>query len=78
LLSKKYALDASMEYGPQIQKAVNYFPSALHLHQWLGHNEYEEVIAPNEEKLNSLISEQLAQFQEPLVSVALEFEVHIP
>ena len=78
LLSKKYALDASMGYGPQIQKAVNYFPSALHLHQWLGHNEYEEVIASNEEKLTSVISEQLAQFQEPLVSETLEFEKETP
>ena len=78
LLSKKYALDASMEYGPQIQKAVNYFPSALHLHQWLGNDDAEELIAPNEEKLISVISEQLAQFQEPLVSETLEFEKETP
>jgi len=78
LLSKKYALEASLEYAPQIQKAVNYFPSALHLHQWLGNEAAEEVVAPNEEKLTSVISEQLAQFQEPLVSETLEFEKETP
>ena len=78
LLSKKYALESPSEYAQQIQKAVNYFPSALHMHQWLGEDVLEDAIAPNEEKLNSLISEQLAQFQEPLVSEELEFEKETP
>jgi hypothetical protein len=78
LLSKKYALESPAEYAQQIQKAVNYFPSALHMHQWLGEDVLEDAIAPNEEKLNSLISEQLAQFQEPLVSEELEFEKETP
>jgi hypothetical protein len=78
LLSKKYALEGAAEYAHQIQKAVSYFPSALHFHQWLLNYTFEEAIAPNEEKLNTLISEQLAQFQEPLVSEELEFEKETP
>lgn len=78
LLSKKYALEGAAEYANQIQKAVSYFPSALHFHQWLLNYTFEEAIAPNEEKLNTLISEQLAQFQEPLVSDELEFEKETP
>ena len=52
LLSKKYALEGAEQYTDQIQKAVSYFPSALHLHQWLGNEATDDVIAPNEEKLN--------------------------
>jgi hypothetical protein len=78
LLSKKYALEGAEQYTDQIQKAVSYFPSALHLHQWLGNEATDDVIAPNEEKLNTLISEQLAQFQEPLKSEELEFEKETP
>jgi hypothetical protein len=79
LLAKKYALASSPLFEKQIQKAVNYFPSALHMHQWLGNEDsMDDQIAPNEEKLNNLISEQLAQFQEPLVSEELEFEKEAP
>ena len=78
LLAKKYALEGASEYPAQLQKAVNYFPSALHMHQWLGAAEPEMELAPNEEKLNTIISEQLAQFQEPLVSEELEFEKETP
>ena len=78
LLAKKYQLTSSPLYDTQIQKAVCYFPSALHLHQWLANEDVQEGIpALNEqmeEKLNSLISDQLAQFQETDTTQPLEFE----
>ena len=78
LLAKKYALENSAQYASQIQKAANYFPTPLHLHQWLGEFVSEEMEASNEGKLSSIISEQLAQYQEPLVDEALAFEKEAP
>jgi hypothetical protein len=82
LLAKKYQLTSSPLYPTQIQKAVCYFPSALHLHQWLalediteGTHQMDEHI---DEKLNSLISEQLAQYQEADTTHPLEFEKETP
>jgi hypothetical protein len=75
LLAKKYAQEKNDLYSQQIQKAANYFPSALHLHKWL----HQEEIPVNKEiiddKLSSLLNEQLAQFKEhPDQEDALEFE----
>jgi hypothetical protein len=78
LLTKKYELENSPQFEMQVQKTVCYFPSALHLHQCLGSANYVEIDSPVDEKLNTLISEQLAQFQEPLVSETLEFEKASP
>lgn len=78
LLAKKYAIEDKSKFETQIQKAVNYFPSALHFHQWMGNETWEEMMVPNDEKLNTLISDQLAQFNEPLVSDKLEFEKEAP
>ena len=78
LLAKKYQLISSPLYDTQIQKAVCYFPSALHLHQWLAneddHLATSAVNEQMEEKLNSLISDQLAQFQAADTTQPLEFE----
>jgi hypothetical protein len=78
LLTKKYEATKSPAYGDQLKKASTYFPSALQLHQWLK-NEAEDIItAPLEEKLNTIISEQLAQFQEPVKEEKLDFEKETP
>ena len=78
LLAKKYALDQSEKYPSQLQKANCYFPSTLQLHQWLAYGESDTLTAPIEAKLNTLISEQLAQFNESVESEQLEFEKEVP
>jgi hypothetical protein len=78
LLTKKYEMDQLPEFEKQVQKTVSYFPSALHLHKCLAEDEVLDIHTPIDEKLNSIISEQLAQFQEPLVSEQLEFEKESP
>jgi hypothetical protein len=78
LLAKKYALEQSDKYAAQLQKASSYFPSALQLHQWLSNEETDTITAPIEAKLNTLISEQLAQFKESVESEQLEFEKEAP
>lgn len=78
LLAKKYALAQSDKYAAQLQKASSYFPSALQLHQWLSNEEADTITAPIEAKLNTLISEQLAQFNESVESEQLEFEKEAP
>jgi len=78
LLTKKYALENLPQYERQAQKTVCYFPSALHLHYCLGLTDNLEANTQVDEKLNTLIQEQLAQFQEPLVSETLEFEKESP
>ena len=66
------------KYAAQLQKASSYFPSALQLHQWLSNEETDSITAPIEAKLNTLISEQLAQFNESVESEQLEFEKEAP
>jgi hypothetical protein len=78
LLAKKYALEQSDKYVAQLQKASSYFPSALQLHQWLSNEEEDSIAAPIEAKLNNLISEQLAQFNESVESEKLDFEKETP
>ena len=78
LLAKKYALEKSDKYTVQLQKATSYFPSALHLHQLLSTEHSDTITAPIEAKLNTLISEQLAQFNESVESEQLEFEKEAP
>jgi len=57
----------------QLQKTTNYFPSALHVNQWM-HTKTSQTAQQAPEKLSSLISEQLAQFQEPVKEEKLSFE----
>jgi hypothetical protein len=73
LLAKKYQLEGSPLFEAQVQKTTNFFPSALHLHQWIQTKLSTEVNeAP--EKLTNILTEQLAQFQEPLREEKLSFE----
>jgi hypothetical protein len=78
LLTKKYELEDLPKFEKQVQKTVCYFPSALHLHQCLGTVDAIEMDSPVDAKLNTLLSEQLAQYQDPLVSDELEFEKESP
>ena len=72
LLTKKYELANESQFVTQLQKTTSYFPSALHLHQWLSNKEEDVLSIPADDKLTSIVSEQFAQFkdadgQEPLV-----------
>ena len=74
LLAKKYILEQSPLVDQQLQKTTSFFPSSLHLHQLL-QNEAEDLIsAPMEEKLTTMISDQLAQFQKPVQEDAPLYE----
>ncbi|MEN9697817.1 MAG: hypothetical protein RLZ56_1238 [Bacteroidota bacterium] len=78
LLAKKYAAIASPLYAVQIQRAASYFPSTLQLHQWLANEEEMANSAPVDEKLSSLLSDQVAQFNESVETEKLEFEKEAP
>jgi hypothetical protein len=73
LLSKKYQLEGSPLFETQLQKTTNFFPSALHLNQWI-QTKVSEVAQQAPDKLSNLLSEQLAQFQEPVKEEKLTFE----
>ena len=66
LLAKKYEMVASPLYPAQLQKTSAYFPSNLPLHGLLQGAEEDAISAPIETKLVSILSDQLAQFKEPL------------
>jgi len=74
LLVKKYEMDASPLHAAQLQKASVYFPNNLQLHYLLSTQEEDVLSAPLEQKLSSIISDQLAQFKEPVQAAALAFE----
>ena len=75
LLAKKYALEKNNLYEQQVKKAACYFPSALHLHKWLNHQEASIVKEAIDDKLSFILNEQFAQFKEqPDQLDALEFE----
>jgi hypothetical protein len=73
VLAKKYQLDKSPLFETQLQKTTCFFPSALHVNQWM-HTNVPDNTQKAPEKLSSLISEQLAQFQEPVKEANLSFE----
>lgn len=73
LLAKKYQIEGSPLFDEQLQKTTNYFPSALHVNQWM-HTKTSNNTQQAPEKLTNLISEQLAQFQEPVKEEKLSFE----
>ena len=62
LLTKKYQSINSPLFERQLQKTTCFFPSTLQLHQWIHSKEIEADTAPVQ-KLSSLLSEQLEQFQ---------------
>lgn len=73
LLAKKYQLEASPLFEAQLQKTTTFFPSALHLNQWI-HFKLSDEVNEAPEKLTNILSEQLAQFQQPLQEEKLSFE----
>ena len=78
LLAKKYQLIASPLLTAQLYKATAYFPSSLHLHCLMNQVAQTEVNAPADAKLNSLLNNQVAQFNEQVdASVVLDYEKEI-
>ena len=78
LLAKKYQLIASPLLTAQLYKATAYFPSSLHLHCLMNQVAQTEVNAPADAKLNSLLNNQVAQFNEQVdASDVLDYEKEI-
>jgi hypothetical protein len=77
ILAKKYALIESEKLNYQLQKTSSYFPSALQLHQSLVIDDQAEINPQLDEKLNTLVSSQLAQFNESVTNSQLDFEKDI-
>jgi hypothetical protein len=78
LLAKKYQLIASPQLAAQLYKATAYFPSSLHLHCLMSQLAQTEVNAPADAKLNSLLNNQVAQFNEQVdASDVLDYEKEI-
>jgi hypothetical protein len=78
LLAKKYQLIASPLLTAQLYKATAYFPSSLHLHCLMNQVTQTEVNAPADAKLNSLLNNQVAQFNEEVdASDVLDYEKEI-
>ena len=78
LLAKKYQLIASPLLTAQLYKATAYFPSSLHLHCLMSQVTQTEVNAPADAKLNSLLNNQVAQFNEQVdASDVLDYEKEI-
>jgi hypothetical protein len=78
LLAKKYQLIASPLLTAQLYKATAYFPSSLHLHCLMNQLAQTEVNAPADAKLNSLLNNQVAQFNEEVdASDVLDYEKEI-
>jgi hypothetical protein len=75
LLAKKYQLTASPALEKQRKKTTAFFPSSLHLHCLMNQVADGALNAPSDAKLNSLLTEQVAQFNEVVdEAAALEFE----
>jgi len=78
LLTKKYELAQSEKFATQLLKTTSYFPSAIQLHQLLLNEDADTINAPIQDKLGTLISEQLSQFNNTNESEKLEFEKEAP
>lgn len=75
LLAKKYQMIASPLLDAQLSKATAYFPSSLHLHCLMHQVGQTNEHAPADAKLNSLLDQQVAQFNvEVDASAALDYE----
>jgi len=77
LLAKKYDMVNSPLLLKQLQKTTSFFPSAIQIHQWLKLEDTDTISAPMEEKLSSLISDQLAQFKEPVALDTAAYELEL-
>jgi len=76
-LAKKYDMVNSPLLLTQLQKTTSFFPSAIQIHQWLKLEDTDTISAPMEEKLSSLISDQLAQFKEPVTLDNADYEMEL-
>jgi hypothetical protein len=76
-LAKKYDLANSPLLLTQLQKTTSFFPAAIQIHQWLKLEDTDTISAPIEEKLSSLISDQLAQFKEPVTLDTAAYEMEL-
>ena len=75
LLAKKYQMTTSPALEAQLCKTTAFFPSSLHVHCLMNQAAQNEANAPADAKLNSLLTEQVAQFNEDLdESAALDYE----
>jgi len=75
LLAKKYQMIASPLLGKQLSKATAYFPSSLHLHCLMHQVAQNNEHTPADAKLNSLLDQQVAQFNEKVdASATLDYE----
>jgi hypothetical protein len=66
LLAKKYKMDQSPLLEQQIKKATIYFKNPLQVHYWLDQEDNAvtpEVPAESNEKLSTLLSDQLAAYE---------------
>ena len=77
LLAKKYDMVGSPLLLAQLQKTSSYFPSTIQIHQWLKMEETDMNTAPIEEKLNSILSDQLAQYKEPVSHDTAAYEMEL-
>jgi hypothetical protein len=78
LLAKKYEMVESPLLAAQLQKTSVYFPHNLQLHHLMHLEEEVDVLsAPIENKLTNIISEQLAQFKEPVAQEEMTFEAEM-
>jgi hypothetical protein len=77
LLAKKYEIDNSPLLLAQLQKTTSFFPAAIKIHQWLNFEDTDTISAPMEEKLSSMISDQLAQFKEPVTLDTAAYEMEL-
>ena len=77
LLAKKYDMANSPLLLAQLQKTTSFFPSAIQIHQWLKFEDTDSISAHMEEKLSSIISDQLAQFKEPVTLNTSAYEMEL-
>jgi hypothetical protein len=75
LLAKKYQMIASPLLDAQLSKAAVFFPSIIHLHCLIHQATQTDSNAPADAKLNSLLNQQVAQFNEQVdATAALDYE----
>ena len=75
LLAKKYQMIASPLLAAQLVKATAFFPSSLHVHFLMNLAIEQDKTAISDAKLESLLSEHVAQFNESVdESATLEHE----
>jgi hypothetical protein len=73
LLAKKYDMANSPLLLAQLQKTTSFFPAAIQIHQWLKLEDTDTM----EEKLSSMLSDQLAQFKEPVTLDTAAYEMEL-